>query len=69
MERIVRIPNMTCAGCAGRIEESIAELEGVTVEFISMPDKQVKFSWRNNLSWDTIKSRLEEIDYPPLEAE
>jgi len=69
MEKKVRIPNMTCAGCASRIEDSVTKLEGVTVKFISMADKQVKFSWRDNLSWDIIKSRLEEIDYPPLEEE
>ncbi len=67
MKKEVKIPNMTCGGCAMRIEQELDELENTSIEFISMDEKRVEIKWDEPTTWEKIKKALSDIDYPAEE--
>jgi copper chaperone CopZ len=58
-------PAIHCGHCTKAIEMELAELAGVTAVRADLDSKMVTVSWDMPASWDTIKSVLNEIGYPP----
>jgi hypothetical protein len=49
------------------IERELGELEGVVSAKADEDTKEVSVEWESPATWDSIKSLLEEINYPAAE--
>jgi copper chaperone CopZ len=63
--KTVKIANMSCAHCVRTIETELAEIDGVYKAKADLSSQSIFIEWENPASWDTIKSALEDINYPP----
>ncbi len=61
------VPDIGCAGCVTAVQNEVAEVEGVSSVVAELDSKQVTVEWNNPATWDTIKNKLVEIEYPPAE--
>ncbi len=62
------VPNISCHHCQIRIEKTLNALEGVTSTKVEVPSKTVTVTWNAAmLGWNSIKSALDKIGYPPEE--
>ena len=69
MERkVFTVNEISCSHCTGAIEEEVAEINGVTMVEADVDSKRVMVEWESPASWEAIKSKLVEIEYPPAEA-
>jgi copper chaperone CopZ len=62
-----QVPNISCHHCVMTIKRELGELEGVLSATADMDTKTVTVEWESPATWDTIKSLLTEINYPPAE--
>jgi copper chaperone len=63
------VPNIGCEGCVKKIKQTIGQIAGVTQVDADENTKVVTVQWQTPASWESIKSSLIEIDYPPAETE
>ncbi|GAB5494323.1 MAG: hypothetical protein Phog2KO_45380 [Phototrophicaceae bacterium] len=63
-----QVPNMTCNGCVNTVRAEIEELSGIVNVEVNKPAQLVTVEYQAPASWDTIKSALVEIEYPPVET-
>jgi copper chaperone len=61
------VPNISCGHCTHAIKMELGEIPGVRHVEADLATKNVTVEWQEPASWDTIKSVLEEINYPPAE--
>ena len=61
------VPNVGCNGCVNTIKNEVSELSGVASVSGDVDSKMITVEWDTPASWDTIKSKLVEIEYPPTE--
>ena len=61
------VPDIGCDGCVRTVEGEVAEVAGVHTVKAELDSKQVTVEWDSPASWDTIKAKLVEIEYPPAE--
>ena len=61
------VPNISCGHCTHSIEMEVADLAGVTSVKAEQDTKLVTVEWKEPATWDSIKSVLVEINYPPAE--
>jgi copper chaperone len=61
------VPNISCNHCVMTIKRELAELEGVASVEADAGTKNVTVEWGVPATWDSIKSLLTEINYPPAE--
>jgi copper chaperone len=61
------VPNISCGHCVMTIKRELAELEGVASVAADAGTKNVTVTWDAPATWDSIKSLLTEINYPPAE--
>ena len=61
------VPNIGCDGCVRTIKNEISEVAGVTLVNGNKDTKVVTVAWDERTSWDAIKAKLAEIDYPAQE--
>ena len=66
--KTVTIPAIGCAHCVMTIENEVSEISGVQSVKAGEASKQVVIEWDKPASWDQIRSRLIEIEYPAQEA-
>ncbi len=66
-KKVVKIPSINCNHCVNTIKSELLELDGIIAVNIDLPEKQVEIKWDNRQDWKSIKSLLEEINYPPVE--
>ena len=66
-EKSFRIPNIGCDHCTMTIKRKLGELEGIASVDGDVETKTVTVEWDFPATWDSIKSRLTEIDYPPAD--
>ena len=62
-----QVPNISCHHCVMTIERELGELEGVVSAKADLDTKEVSVEWKSPATWDSIKSLLEEINYPAAE--
>ena len=68
MERkVFTVNEISCAHCTGAIEEEVGEIAGVSMVEADVDSKRVMVEWGTPASWDQIKAKLVEIEYPPAE--
>lgn len=69
MERkVFTVNQISCGHCTGAIEEEVGEIAGVSLVEADIDSKRVMVEWDSPASWDVIKAKLVEIEYPPAEA-
>lgn len=61
------VPNVGCNGCVNTIKNEVRELAGVSSVSGDVDSKMITVEWDSPASWDGIKSKLVEIEYPPTE--
>lgn len=66
--KLVNIPAIGCAGCVRTIENEIGAMDGVKLVKGEVDSKQVKLEWDAPASWESIRAKLNEIEYAPAEA-
>ncbi len=62
-----RVPGIGCEGCVRTIKSELSEMPGVLSVRADVASKQVTVEWDDATSWEAIRNRLIEIDYPPEE--
>ncbi len=62
------VPNISCGHCVMTIKNEVSELAGVSRVEADQQTKVVRVEWDAPATWDQIKARLIEINYPPAEA-
>lgn len=65
--KTVSVPAIGCAGCVRTIQNEVSEIQGVASVKADESSKQVLIEWDAPATWDEIKAKLVEIDYPPQE--
>lgn len=69
MERkVFTVNEISCGHCTGAIEEEVGEIAGVSMVEADIDSKRVMVEWDAPASWELIKAKLVEIEYPPAEA-
>ena len=58
------IPNISCGHCVMSIKNELSEMEGVTTVDGNPESKKMLVEWDSPASLETIKAKLEEINYP-----
>jgi copper chaperone len=59
------VPNISCNHCVMTIKRELGELAGVTSVAADAETKNVTVEWESPANWESIKSLLTEINYPP----
>lgn len=62
------VPNISCGHCVMTIKNEVSELAGVNRVEADQRTKMVSIEWDAPATWEQIKARLIEINYPPAEA-
>ncbi|NPV65592.1 MAG: heavy-metal-associated domain-containing protein [Anaerolineae bacterium] len=62
------VPNISCGHCVMTIKNEVSELAGVSRVEADQRTKMVSIEWDAPATWEQIKARLIEINYPPAEA-
>lgn len=62
------VPGISCNHCVHAVESEVSEVSGVKTVKADAGSKQVTVEWDAPASWDSIKAKLVEIEYPPAEA-
>ena len=60
-----QVPNIGCDGCVRTITHEVTALEGVQQVQGDVETKTVTVGWESPATWDEIRQKLTEIDYPP----
>jgi copper ion binding protein len=58
------IPNITCGHCVMAIKNELSEIDGISKIEGNIDAKSVEVEWDSPATEDTIKSKLNEINYP-----
>ena len=66
-KKTVMVPNINCGHCVHTIESELSTLENVVSVTANEKNKTVEVSWNDPQTWSSIKSLMEEINYPPQE--
>ncbi len=67
-KRTVEVPNITCGHCIKTIQRELGALEGVHAVSGDESTRRVTVEWDETAtSWETIRSLMAEINYPPAE--
>ena len=63
-----KVPNISCGHCVHTVQSEVGELAGIKKVVASEETKMVTVEWEEpTQTWDNIKARLVEINYPPAE--
>jgi copper chaperone len=65
--RSFRVPGISCNHCVMTIKRELGELQGVVSATGDVETKTVTVEWESPATWESIKSLLTEINYPPAE--
>ncbi len=63
MKKLILIEGMTCNHCTKRVERALSELEGVTVESISVDEKNALIALEKDIDEKIIKDTIDEAGY------
>jgi copper chaperone len=66
-DKTFSVPNISCGHCVMTIERELGELAGVKSVAADLATKTVTVEWDSPATWDSIRSLLTEINYPPAE--
>lgn len=63
MKKMILIEGMSCHHCTGRVERALNELEGVTVESISVDEKNAVIALEKDVDEKIIRDTVDEAGY------
>jgi copper ion binding protein len=63
-----QVPAINCGHCVHTVQHEVGSLPGVRKVVADLQTKRVVVEWDTPATWDQIKSKLVEIEYPPVEA-
>jgi copper chaperone len=66
-DKTFSVPNISCGHCVMTIERELGELAGVKSVAADLDTKTVNVKWDSPATWESIRSLLTEINYPPAE--
>jgi copper chaperone CopZ len=66
-EKSVEIPAIKSGHCVLTITREVSPLEGVEEVAPSADGKKMTFRWKPPATWEKIRAKLVEIDFPPAE--
>jgi copper chaperone len=64
-EKTFVAPNISCGHCVHTIQMEVGEIAGVQRVEADQETKRVTVVWDSPATWDEIRHRLVEINYPP----
>jgi copper chaperone len=62
-----RVPNIGCNGCVRTIQSELSQVPGVKAVKAELPTKMVTVTYEGGTTWEAVKAKLVEIDYPAEE--
>ncbi len=62
-----RVPNISCHHCVRTIQNEVSEVPGVQSVKADAPTKMVTVTYEGGATWEAVKAKLEEINYPAEE--
>jgi copper chaperone CopZ len=65
--RTVTVPDIGCGGCVSTIQNALGEISGVQSVQGDVDGRQITVSFDTPASWEAIRAKLVEIEYPPAE--
>lgn len=65
--KTVTVPDIGCGGCVRTIQNELGEMSGVQSVAGDVDSKQITVSYDSPASWEAIKAKLVEIEYPAAE--
>jgi copper chaperone CopZ len=63
-KKTITIPNISCGHCVASIQSEVNELEGVNFVGGSPEDKTITVEWEVPATFEAIRDKLKEINYP-----
>jgi copper chaperone len=60
----LNIPNITCGHCVMAVKNELLEMDGVSSVEGNPETKDVEVTWDAPATLETIKAKLQEINYP-----
>ena len=63
-----QVPNIGCDGCVRTIAHEVKALNGVKQVEGNVKTKSVTVNWEPPATWDEIRAKLTEIEYPPAQS-
>lgn len=66
--KTVFVENVGCNGCVNTIKSEVTELDGVVAVEGNPDTKLITISWNAPAKWDSIRQKMQEIDYAPSES-
>jgi copper chaperone len=60
-----RVPNIGCNGCVRTIQSELSQVPGVKAVKAELPTKMVTVTYEGGATWEAVKAKLVEIEYPP----
>ena len=66
-EQSFLVPNISCNHCAMTIKRELQELDGVVSVDVDTEAKTVRVTWDAPVTWESVRSLLTEINYPPAD--
>jgi copper chaperone CopZ len=63
-KKTITIPNISCGHCVASIQSELNEQEGVNFVGGSPEDKTITVEWEAPATFEAIRDKLKEINYP-----
>lgn len=67
MKKMILIEGMSCHHCTGRVERALSEIDGVTVESISVDEKSAVITLQKEIDEKVIRDTIDEAGYDVME--
>lgn len=67
MKKMILIEGMSCHHCTGRVERALSEIDGVTVESISVDEKSAVITLQKEIDEKVIRDTVDEAGYDVIE--
>ncbi|MCT4564889.1 MAG: heavy-metal-associated domain-containing protein [Maledivibacter sp.] len=67
MKKMILIEGMSCHHCTGRVERALSEIDGVTVESISVDEKNAVIALQREIDEKVIRDTIDEAGYDVVE--
>lgn len=65
--KVFKVPDIGCDACVTKIKAEIGQLTGVIRVDGDTRTKVISIQWDTPATWELIKNRLIEMDYPIVE--
>lgn len=67
MRKMILIEGMSCHHCSGRVEKELSKLDGITVDSISVDEKNAIITLEKEVEEAIIRNAVDEAGYDVIE--